>query len=172
MKGTMVCCLKEMVAEKFGAEVWRNTLEKSGLDRDMIFLALDDIPDEKVIEVLTNLCKELNVSLDQAADVYGEYFAVIYAPRVYGGFYIGVENAKDFLLRMNTVHETTTKTIKNATPPVFYYEDKGKSLIMTYESKRNLVPIFKGLIKGVGKYFKEELQVKTISPNRVEIIFP
>ena len=172
MKGTMVCCLKEMVTEKFGVEVWRNTLQKSGLDRDTVFLALDDIPDEKVVEVLSNLCKELNVSLDQAADVYGEYFATVYAPRVYGGFFIGVENAKGFLLKMNTIHEATTKMIKNATPPIFYYEDKGKSLIITYESQRNLVPIFKGLIKGVGKYFKEELQLRSISPHRVEIIFP
>ena len=172
MKGTMICCMKEMVTEKFGIDAWRNTLEKSGLERNMVFLAMDDIPDAKVVEVISNLCNELNVTLDQAADVFGEYFATVYAPRVYGGFFIGVENAKDFLLRMNTVHEVTTKTIKNATPPMFYYEDKGKSLIMTYESKRNLVPIFKGLVKGVGKYFKEELQVKSISPNRVEIIFP
>lgn len=173
MKGTIACCLRDMVVEKFGAESWNNVIEKSGMNKHDMILVMDDLPDAKVMEVIGNTCKELKITLEQAADAFGEYWAVTYAPRIYKSFYMGAKNSKDFLKRLDSIHDITTKTMSNAAPPRFFYEDKeGGSLVMTYQSKRNLMPIFQGLIKGVGKYFNEDLKINLVAPDKVEIIFP
>ncbi|MGA2191846.1 MAG: heme NO-binding domain-containing protein [Nitrospirota bacterium] len=173
MKGTIACCLRELVIEKFGKEAWEKTMEKSGLEKNTVFLAMDDVADEAVLSVVSNLCGVLGINLEQAADAFGEYWCTVYAPRIYKGFFLGARNSRDFLLRMDSVHELTTKTIKNATPPRFRYEDKDKdTLVMTYVSKRNLMPIFQGLVKGVGKHFGEELKLRALSSSQLEITFP
>ncbi len=43
---------------------------------------------------------------------------------------------------------------------------------MTYKSKRGLIDFLVGLIKGVGKYFKENLEVTKLGNNKVKIVFP
>jgi hypothetical protein len=43
---------------------------------------------------------------------------------------------------------------------------------MTYNSRRGLIDIMIGLIKGVGKYYKENLKVTKLGPDKVEIKFP
>ena len=171
MKGPIVCCLNEMAVEKFGIEVWQNVLEKSGFSKETAFKEIDDVPDGKFMEMVNNLCGYGNVGLDRVADAFGEYWAGTYAPRVYRCFFIGIKNAKDFLLRVDTVHDIMVRAI-NASPPKFSYEINEHSLIMTYKSNRNLIPFFRGLLKGVGKHFNEDLELLTISPNTIEIVFP
>ena len=83
-----------------------------------------------------------------------------------------VNTAKDFLLKMDKAHFDSTKMLEGARPPRFDYEWVGpKTLIMHYKSQRGLIDIMVGLIKGVGKYFKENLQVRKLDDKRVEIVF-
>jgi len=173
MKGTILCCLRELAVEKFGRDVWENVLEKAGMDRESIMLAMADMPDEKAMAVLANLCGETGMTLEQVADAFGEYWAVSYAPRIYKSFYIGLRNSKDMLMKADVIHDVATKMMRNAAPPRFIYVEKDKkTLLMTYNSSRNMMPFFLGLIKGVGKYFNEDLTLNVISSNQVEITFP
>ena len=83
------------------------------------------------------------------------------------------KTAKDFLLNMDKIHEATTRTVPDARPPKFQYKWKDdKTLIMIYNSQRNLMPFLLGLIKGVGKYYNTNLQVNQLSSKEVEIKFP
>ena len=69
-------------------------------------------------------------------------------------------------------HEVMTKSIKLARPPRFRYEWKGdKLLIMHYDSSRRLVALMPGLIRGLGKYYKERLTVRVVG-NAVHVRFP
>ena len=173
MKGAIVNCLAELVKTKFGTEKWQESLEKAGIPRKSTFLVTQDVDDDVVMKVLGSVCKTLNISLVQAADVFGEYWVNVYAPRIYAPYYHGVNSAKDFLLKMDDIHKRTTKNIPNAHPPRFDYEWKDdKTLIMTYISHRSLIDIMIGLVKGVGKYFKEDLKIKKLSDTKIEIIFP
>ena len=172
MKGTIVSCLKEMVVEKFGKAAWEASLEKSGLPKNMVFLATEDVDDAAALTVVGNLCKELGVTLEQAADAFGEYWMTVYAPKIYKDYFRNCPTAKDFLLKMNDVHATVTKTIKNARPPKFEYNSKSPNVLsMTYKSDRNLVPFFQGLVKGVAKYYNQSVTTRMSSPNTMEITF-
>jgi len=112
------------------------------------------------------------ITSQQAADAFGEYWVCNFAPKIYGIYYKEAKNGKDFLLKMDSVHERTAKSVPGAQPPRFEYQQKDdKTLVMIYKSKRGLIDILIGLIKGVGKYYKENLTVTKLGPDRVEIKF-
>ncbi len=173
MKGVIIDCLGKLVIEKFGEERWHESLEKVGFSKSRRFLAGQDIEDQVTLNLVSAVCEVLGISLEQAADAFGEYWVTVYAPKIYSAYYRKIQSAKDFLLQMDRIHEITTKNIENARPPRFEYEWKDeKTLLMTYKSERNLIPFFIGLIKGVGKYFEEKIIVSLASDNVAEIIFP
>jgi hypothetical protein len=172
MKGVIASCLGELVKTKFGKDKWGDALEKAGLERNTVFLATENVPDAAVLKVVDSVCKVLNISLEQAADAFGDYWVNVFAPKVYSIYFTGVKSAKDFLLKMDDVHKITTETMKDARPPRFDYEWKDdKTLIMKYKSHRGLIDFLVGLIKGVGNYYKENLIVRKLGNDRVEIVF-
>ncbi|MBU1077065.1 MAG: heme NO-binding domain-containing protein [Spirochaetes bacterium] len=173
MKGVIVNCLKELVITKFGEDKWREAMEKSGLDPNMAFTSLGDVEDGAVMTVIQNVCKVLNITLEQAADAFGDYWVNEFAPKMYPRHFENIKSSKEFLMKMDKVHEMTTANMANAHPPRFNYKEKDeKTLIMTYNSKRGLMPIFLGLIKGVGKHYKENLKITALNDKDVEIKFP
>lgn len=173
MKGVIVKCLADMVTEKFGKEKWEEALQRAGLKKGTVFLATENVDDAAVLRIVNAVCDVLGITLQQAADAFGEYWVCNFAPKIYSVYYKGVNSAKEFLLKMDKVHEVSTQNIPDARPPRFGYEWKDdRTLIMTYKSKRGLIDIMVGLVKGVGKYYKENLKVTKLGPDKVEIIFP
>lgn len=172
MKAVIIRCLEKMVKENFGFDKWYSTLERSGFPRDYIFFSSQDIDDNTALKIVGSACNVLNISLEQAADAFGDYWVNVFTPSFYKEFFKDLNSSKDLLLKLNNIHDIVTQNIKGAKPPRFEYEWKDKkTLIMTYHSHRGLIVFFVGLIKGVGKYFKEELEVKQLDDNRVEIVF-
>jgi len=171
MKEVIPICLSELVTKRFGAEPWGRLLETAGLPKTAYFLPAQDVPDATVMKVIQAACSVLGLQPMAAAEAFGEYCCE-YAPRIYAAYYRGPQNAREFLLRMKEVHEKVTRTVPNAHPPVFSYEQQApRKLVMKYSSGRGLGDIFVGLVKGVGRYFKEELQVRRIGPGTVEVSF-
>ncbi|MEA1948579.1 MAG: heme NO-binding domain-containing protein [Thermodesulfobacteriota bacterium] len=172
MKGVIPDCLEKLVKSKFGKDKWEDSLEAAGLPRHSSFLATADIPDADVMKVVESVCKVLNITLQQSADAFGDFWVNDYAPKIYKVYYRQSNSAKEFLLNMDNIHKTVTKNIPNAHPPRFTYNWKNdKTLVMTYKSSRGLIDFLVGLIKGVGKYYKEDLKVMKLGNDKVQIIF-
>jgi len=173
MKGVIIKCLGDLVKEKYGKDKWERALEEAGLGKNTIFLATEDVEDSTALRIIDSVCKVLNISFVQAADAFGDYWVNVFAPRVYAPYYIGVNSAKEFLLKLDKIHVNTTETLKNVNPPRFEYEWKDtKTLIMKYKSKRGLIDFMVGLIKGVGKHYNESLRIVKLEPDKVMIVFP
>lgn len=173
MKGSIVQCLGELVKSNFGNDKWENSLEKAGFSKTSFFIPLQNVDDEKVIKIIDSLCKVTNISPAQATEAFGEYWVNVFAPKVYGSYFKGMNTSKELLLKMDSVHDSVTKNIENAHPPRFEYEWKdNRTMIMKYKSKRGLIDILIGLVKGVGKYYKEDLKVTKLSNDKLQIIFP
>ncbi|MBN2027139.1 MAG: heme NO-binding domain-containing protein [Actinobacteria bacterium] len=172
MKGVIMACLAQLVNEKFGEDSMEAIMKKSGFDTSKRFMATEDVPEDKAMGMLETTCEVLDISLEQAADAFGEYWVNEYAPKIYGIYYKNVDNAMDFLLMMDEVHVKSTRNIENARPPRFEYAwQDDRTLIMTYKSPRGLIDICVGLIKGVGKYFGEELEVTKLSSEDIKVVF-
>jgi hypothetical protein len=173
VKGVIAMCLKDLVVNKFGKDKWTECLKNLGEAQDISILATSDMHDEVVMKMIEATCKTLGISLQQAADAFGEYWVCNFSQKIYGAFYRKYGNAKEFLLAMDKVHVDMTKSLKDSTPPRFDYEWKdNRTLIMIYRSKRNLIDFAVGLAKGVGKFYKEDIKVSKLSDDKIQIVFP
>jgi hypothetical protein len=172
MKGVIVICLGDLVRNNFGQDKWDTALEKAGVKKNTVILPTSNVDDSTVLKVIDSVCNVLNISLVQAADAFGDYWVNVFAPKTYAPYYAGVKSAKEFLLNMDKVHVQSAAIIKDCCPPRFSYEWKDdKTLIMGYKSHRGLIDIMVGLIKGVGKYYNEDLKVTKLADDKVKIVF-
>jgi heme-NO-binding protein len=104
-------------------------------------------------------------------EAFGDFWSTTYAPSIYGAYFKKAKGAKDLLLNLDHIHVVMTKTA-GASPPRFRYEWRGeRHLIMHYDSPRGLVALMPGLIRGVGRYFRENLTV-SVKANEVHVVFP
>ena len=172
MKGTIVNCLEDLIRTQFGKEKWEQSIQEAELPSTTMFLPMADIDDALVIKLVQAVCKTLHITLEQAADAFGDHWVNVYAQKMYPLFFKTHTNAKDFLLGMDDLHRTMTRTLTNAKPPHFKYEwQNDRTLLMHYKSHRGLVDFVVGLAKGVGRYYKETLRVTKINKTTVKIIF-
>jgi Haem-NO-binding len=171
MKGTIVKCMEDLVIEKFGSGKWKESLQKAGMPEGRTYTAFCDVEEAEFTRIMTGVAEATFQSIEQVMEAFGEYWSTVYAPNVYQAYYSGVKSARELLLNLDHIHEAMTKSIKFARPPRFRYEWKGeKHLIMHYESGRGLVALMPGLIRGVGKYYKENLTVSVVG-NAVHVHF-
>jgi len=57
---------------------------------------------------------------------------------------------------LDNIHEITTRTVPNAAPPRFEFQDvDANTLMVTYKSRRNMIDFYVGLVKGVGKLLQD-----------------
>ncbi len=172
MKGTILKCLGEVTKVNFGREAWEKSLEAAGLNPETRFLPVADIEDRVAVRVVEAVCSQVNLTLEQAADAFGNYWVNVYCQKFYPAFFSRQKSAREFLLAMDDVHRKMTAGMENARPPGFTYEWKGDdTLYMHYQSRRGLIDFAAGLARGVGTYYGETLEVVKKSPSTIEITF-
>lgn len=172
MKGVIVNCLRDLVTNKFGKDKWEAVLEDAGFDKSASFLVTQNIRDEEVMKLIGSICKVQNITLLDAADAFGEHWSCTYAPNIYKPYYRGATSAREFLLKLDEIHRMTTESIPDAKPPRFEYScPTPNTLLMKYKSHRSLIDFLVGLVKGVGKYFREDLQVTKQDNNTIKVVF-
>ncbi|RLI80290.1 hypothetical protein DRP07_09345 [Archaeoglobales archaeon] len=99
--------------KKYGKEIWEKALEKAGLDKDMTVIPTQSVSDGIVLGLVNSLCEIKGISLSELADTFGDYWVNVYSQRIYKTFYDEANNAKDFLLKMDSVHRIMTKKRKS-----------------------------------------------------------
>lgn len=175
MKGTIIVCLRDMLVAQNGlsTEGWKEMLVAAGMDRNKVILLSTDIEDGHALALFAEAQRRFFTSHEALADAYGNYWSVIYAPRIYTAVYKGVKTARQFLLKLDQLHVQVTETMENARPPRFRYEEsENGDLLVHYISPRGLVHLYAGLARGIGNYFGETLDVKVLDKSRIAIQFP
>jgi hypothetical protein len=177
MRAQLFLCLTELITKKFGKEKLDAILAASGLSDSKTYMRYFDgfdFSDEKFVELVKNLCSILNITPEQAADAFGEYWVCEYAPRLYPEYYENIKNAEDFLTKLDSIHSDVTanspSNTKAAYPPHFDVERAGdNTLHIHYKSKRRMIDFYIGLVKGVGKYFNTPLEIQKISEEEIDV---
>ncbi len=173
MKGTIVCCLRNLITEKFGQEVWEKSLIAAGIAKNSMFIPMQDIDEAMAMKVIQCVCATTGLTMLQAADAFGDYWVNVYSAKIYNPYYAKQKNAKNFLLALDDLHVQMTKSMANAQPPRFDYQWKNETtLIMHYKSHRNMMDFMIGLAKGVGRYYNEKIQVTRTNNEYLQIVFP
>jgi hypothetical protein len=171
MKGTIVTCMQELVTKKFGPEKWKECLNGAGLGHTLI-MTTTDVPDAGVQKLIESISVATKLSMAQVIDAFGEYWSTQYAPEMYGVYFKKAHSARELLVNLDHIHTAMTTTMKGANPPHFDYEwESDKVLLMHYKSHRGLVALMPPLIRGIAKYYHEQVDVKTINnPLRVHFL--
>ncbi|MDR2419514.1 MAG: heme NO-binding domain-containing protein [Treponema sp.] len=174
IKGTVVLSWVEQIKEKYGEQQWKEVLKLSGLPETLQFMHNSDIPDEQAIKILSSIGTVLKLGRQETADLIGEYWISIYAPKIYKAYYRQYKTAKDFVLGLDAIHEQVMRNIPNAHPPRFDIETvNDHTLIVHYKSHRKKMfsPYFFGAIKGISAYFHSPIGIRKISDDTVELQF-
>ena len=173
MKGVIVMSIKEMTEKNYGKDKWLEALNASGQKEEPYLTVSSDIDDIFFQKLVKSISTAVGRPLSEILDAFGDFWINTYSQRIYKPYYDQCKTAAEFLLNMDIVHDTVTRRIEDARPPQFAYEWKGeKTLLMTYKSERGMIDYMIGLIKGVGRYYQENLQVEKLSEERVKITFP
>jgi len=160
MKGTIGKCIEELVTSKFGQAKWKEALTKAGMPETKHFSTLEDVEDAQILALMKGISAACAISMDQVMEAFGEYWSTTYAPAVYKVYFGTAKSTRDLLLNLDNIHVAMTKNMASAKPPRFTYEWKGdKHLVMHYKSSRGLVALMPGLVRGLGKYYKDNTTV-------------
>jgi hypothetical protein len=163
--------MEELVTKKFGIEKWKQSLKNAGLPENRFFTTSEDVAEPEILAIMKGIGASASISMDQVYEAFGEYWSSIYAPSLYDVYFAKAKSTREMLANLDTIHVAMTRTIKNARPPRFRYEWKGENtLIMHYDSSRGLIALMPGLIRGLGKYYKDKPKVTTTG-NALQIQF-
>ncbi|MBF0359880.1 MAG: heme NO-binding domain-containing protein [Oligoflexia bacterium] len=171
MKGIIVLCLKDMVEKYLSTQAW-NEISQEIIPDTQVITSTSNIEDSKVLDIIKEMCSRMNITAQQAADAFGDYWVNVYSQKMYAGMYKMHKDAKTFLTSLDKIHAICTNNIADAHPPQFICkESDNNSMFMTYISERGLVDIFIGLVRGVGKYYKEKIDISKEGPDKIKITF-
>jgi hypothetical protein len=171
MKGTIITCLRELVVTKKGPAGWRDVLAKSNIDTATIFMLSQDVDEAEAVALFKSSATVLELDWQGLCDAFGHHWCVVYAPNIYKAFYTKHKDVKAFMLDINNMHARMTAAMPSARPPKFKAVESGNSLLVSYESPRNLVDLAIGLARGMGDYFKEKISITKLSPVQFRIDF-
>ncbi|MDR1324789.1 MAG: heme NO-binding domain-containing protein [Treponema sp.] len=174
IKGTVVLSWVEQIKGKYGEGKWKEILKLSGLPETQQFMHNSDIPDEQAAKILSSISAVLKLGQQETADLVGEYWISVFAPKIYKAYYRQYKTAKEFIMGLDAIHEQVMRNIPNAHPPRFDIETvNDHTLIVHYKSHRKKMfsPYFFGAIKGIGIYYHSPIGIKKISEDTVELQF-
>ncbi|XP_071136356.1 guanylate cyclase soluble subunit beta-2-like [Mytilus edulis] len=174
MYGHIHLCIKELVLDKFGQEVWDKILEKSVLHEGTDFLVFQSYHDDKTFALVGAVCAVSGIPLDTVLEVFGEYF-VQYCFR-HGYDQLLRTLGKDFISfiqNLDALHANLQRTYSKLRPPSFRCERKdADSVYLHYFTERTgLHPIVKGVVKVVAREIYNqvaEMEVISISKQQIE----
>lgn len=161
MKGVVNKGIQELVEARFGAEAWTKVKSLAGCD-EPFFSISEDYPDEMTLNLVKAAAEVSELPVETVLVEFGKFWVPHTGKESYPTYYMLMGSTpREFLLNMDKVHLQVTRNIANAHPPRFTYDELPDGrLLMHYKSDRNLCPVLRGLILGVGIYFQQELQVK------------
>jgi hypothetical protein len=172
MKGTILTCVQRLVESRAGKPAWEKVLQTAGCPGAM-FVPSADVPDATAMKVIGAVGPVTGMSTQKVMDSFGDYWANDYASDMYAAYFAQARTAMEFLLGMDALHEKVTRTVANARPPRFKYENKtDKSFEMVYDSARGLPDLIPGLVKGVARRYKTTVTVDKLGTNRFRVTFP
>lgn len=174
MKATITACLLEMLETRFGPETVTRIMKHAGLlhQNTVLRMPIVDVPDEQFTQLFASTLAVTGLTAEQGCDAFGEHWCCVYAPKLYRPYLERFKSAKEMIVGLDALHVQVTRAVPNARPPRFTLRWRdSKTLEVTYESKRNLIDVYVGLARGVGKYFNEALTVTRQSDTLATIVF-
>jgi len=158
MKGIIFTGFLEFVKNTFGQEICAKARKEFGEGK--VILPIEDYPDETLVNMIATVAKEAGQKVPNVLFKFGKWLVPNFLYKVYHIYFTTSPNAREFLLRMDDVHKSATKSLPGSHPPSFSYRGNRNGLIMSYRSVRRLCPFMRGLIQGVAEVYGEQITIE------------
>jgi hypothetical protein len=180
MKGVVNKGIQELVEARFGTNAWEEIKKRAGCE-EPFFATSEDYPDGMTFALIEAVSELSGLSVETVQVELGKFIVPNTLKKSYPTYFsLAGSSPRDFLLNMNRVHEQVTRSIPNAMPPRFTYEELPDGrLLVQYDSPRRLCNVLRGLILGVGNLFRQELVIRKLTCSHsgdqhctMEVMFP
>lgn len=164
MKGVVFNVLEEFIITHSDEQTYEEIFASCPLKSHQGYVGPGTYPDTDFSHIVGGACKRLGLEPDQAAELFGEFLF----PRLVSKYPHFVSKHHDPLSFLKTVdeviHVEVRKLMRGTSLPVIECTDgiAPGSLIVTYQSNRQLCRLMHGLLNGVGVYFRIPLRVAEI----------
>lgn len=161
MKGTVVATWMKTCRKLYGDSVVSNAMESVGWNSNKIFSPVENVDDGQVKNVIDNISKKQNISIDKLWRTIGKDNLTAFH-RDFPAFF-DTENVYSFLKSLFDIHVVMTKKFQGAKPPLVGIKPiSSREAIFTYNSKRGMFDYFLGLLDGTCEYFNEKIEIEQI----------
>ncbi len=164
MYGIVNKAIEDLVTEQFGTAVWKQVLDKSGVDVDF-FISNEPYDDAITYSLAGTVAEVLNTSVSNVLVLFGEYWILKTGKEKYGGLLeAGGKNLREFLINLPSFHKRIMIMYPKLTPPEFELSHvEENSVWVHYFSKREgLKDFVQGLLQGLGKLYKTEIEIELL----------
>ena len=154
MKGIIFDVFEKFVQANWGADFFEEVLEATELETQEPFVGPGTYPDADLFALVSTAIERLGVSLDDALQLFG-HFAFAHLAQTLPGGVSAYEHPADLLAAVDSIiHVEVRKLYPDAqTPKVEVSDRDGDSLVLSYESRRQLCPLLLGLLEGAAEHF-------------------
>lgn len=174
MKGIVFTEFLDLVEDKFGLEMVDKIIESSNLETNGIYTSIGTYKFSEMLQLLTHLSKNTNISTDDLLLVYGEHFFSI-LEKNYSGMLNMYKDPIEMLSSIeNHIHVEVKKIYPDAELPTFVVMSKtNNSLSMLYKSSRAMHHFGLGLMNKTFEHFNTKATIVTnkIKNDGTEVMF-
>ena len=159
MKGIVFTEFLDLVENKFGYEVVDQIISDSNLESKGIYTAVGTYSHFEIVELLTNLSKEVKIEPEVLLKEFGKYLFDTFL-RTYPQFFHQANGAFEFLHSIDKhIHVEVLKLYPDAALPKFDSKEVDGVLTMTYQSERKMSGLAEGLIEKSIAHYNEDYQI-------------
>ncbi|XP_077204996.1 guanylate cyclase soluble subunit beta-2-like [Paroedura picta] len=170
MYGFINTCLKSLVVEKYGEEIWEKLRVQTGVQDT--FLTFEVYSDEITMQLIDKTCKMLDVPPDMVLKQFGEYFFEFckrsgydHMLRTLGG------NLYEFIENLDALHSYLSLSYQEMNAPSFRVEknEDGSMHLHYYSDRRGLCHIVPGIIGAAAlDFFNIEISMEIVNQTEEE----
>lgn len=169
MKGTIVATWLNTCRKIYDNQVVSSAMNSVGWKENRIFSPIENIDDNDVKKIMEEIAHSKHISINELWRTIGKDNILTFH-KDFPAFFQH-ENLYSFFRSMFDVHVEMVKKFKGAQPPIIDIKPiSSRKAIFKYKSKRCMYDYCLGLIEGSADYFKENLNVETITNKDGELI--
>ncbi|XP_044288677.1 guanylate cyclase soluble subunit beta-2-like [Varanus komodoensis] len=168
--GFINTCLKSLVVEKYGEEIWEKLRVQTGVQDS--FMTFEVYRDEITMQLIDKACKMLDVPPDMVLKQFGEYFFEFckrsgydHMLRTLGG------NLYEFIENLDALHSYLSLSYQEMNAPSFRVEknEDGSMHLHYYSDRRGLCHIVPGIIGAAAlDFFNIEISMEIVNQTEEE----
>jgi hypothetical protein len=164
MYGLLNRAIEQLVVSLQGEPAWRAVCSHAGLV-DAGFVSLQIYDDEITYRLLDAVSQRLNLPADQVLETFGRFWIRYTSEQGYGSMMsVGGHTLREFLGRLNTMHERVETVFPHMSLPLFRVGDiaDGEYRLYYASTRTGLAPMVIGLVKGLAERFEQLVTVEWI----------